>query len=119
MPITKQHDDLMERAVYPAATPYPARGGERLVARSARRRMGRVEGEALEKLGHAVEYLIDSRMFLTHVPYTDAEEEAVQILMKMNRMVFESCPEVVSMRQRLRDRLVRLFHGKPADRRLA
>jgi hypothetical protein len=119
MPFAMQDDDSMEGALYPAPTPYPDRGGDRRARRAERRRLGREEGQALERLGHAVEYLIDSRMFLTHVPYTNAEEEAVQILMKMNRLVFESCPEIVTMRRRVSDGLLRLIHGHPVDRRMA
>ena len=71
--------------------------------RCTRRRAGRKQGVAIEVLGHAVEYLIDSRMFLTQTPYTKSEEEAVQILMRANRLVFESCPEVVPMGARVRN----------------
>ncbi len=56
---------------------------------------------ALEVLGHAVEYLIDSRMFLTDVPYTRSEEEAVQLLMGCSRRVFEACPVIVPVKTRL------------------
>ena len=76
---------------------------------------GQAQGQALELLGHAVEYLIDSRMFLTQVPYTIAEEEAVQILMALNRKVFESCPEVVTMRRRVTNGLMRWIAPHPTD----
>jgi hypothetical protein len=52
-------------------------------------------------------------MFLTQVPYTVAEEEAVQILMALNRLVFESCPEVLTIRQRVANRLRRLIPEHP------
>ena len=69
---------------------------------SVRRRGSIEQGRALETLGHAVEYLIDSRMFqLGEVNQRD-ENEAVQILMRMSRAVFEECPEVVPIRQRLK-----------------
>jgi hypothetical protein len=117
MQVDSEDDASTGSGVYPAPTPYPDRGGDRRAQRPERRRLGREEGQALERLGHAVEYLIDSRMFLTHVPYTNAEEEAVQILMKMNRLVFEGCPEIVTMRRRVTDGLQRLIHGQPVDRR--
>ncbi len=113
MPVASHVERLVEGVVYPAPTPYPDR--KRGVASSSRtrRRLGREQGQAIERLGHAVEYLIDSRMFLTQVPYTIAEEEAVQILMALNRLVFESCPEVPTMRQRIVNRLRRLIPEYP------
>lgn len=121
MPIALQEDLSPEGTVFPAATPYPDRmrnGGSR-GQRPERRRPGREQGQALERLGHAVEYLIDSRMFLTQVPYTSAEEEAVQILMGLNRLVFESCPAVVTMRRRVTDGLMRLLTGHTVNGRVA
>ena len=73
------------------------------------RRPGREQGMALEVLGHAVEYLIDSRMFLTEVPYTKAEQEAVQTLMSASRQVFEGCAPVVPLRTRATMWLQRTF----------
>ena len=113
-----KEETMADAAIYPAPTPYP--GEKSTVApRLDRRRPGREQGQALEKLGHAVEYLIDSRMFLTQVPYTNAEEEAVQILMGLNRRVFESCPEILPMRRRVTDGLYRIFHGNPVSDRIA
>jgi hypothetical protein len=66
-----------------------------------RRRASPVQGRALETLGHAVEYLVDSRMFQVEETNARDEQEAVQILMRLSRSVFAECPEVVSMRQRL------------------
>ena len=45
-----------------------------------RRRPTMQQGRALEILGHAIEYLIDSRMFLVNEPHTSAEAAAVQVL---------------------------------------
>jgi hypothetical protein len=67
-----------------------------------RRRAGMSEGVALEVLGHAIEYLIDSRMFLVNEPHTPAEADAIQILSRCSREVFVACPAVVSIGQRLR-----------------
>jgi hypothetical protein len=69
---------------------------------------------AIEVLGHAVEYLIDSRMFLTETPYTKAEEEAVQILMRANRSVFESCAEVLPVGVRVGNWMRDLVDGVEA-----
>ena len=60
------------------------------------------QGRALEMLGHAVEYLVDSRLFQTGDHVQRDEQEAVQILMRLSRAVFSECPEVVSLRKRLR-----------------
>ena len=121
MPHVSQDDASIEGAVYPAATPYPdpVQGAAPRARPPLRRRLGREQGQAIEQLGHAVEYLIDSRMFLTQVPYTTAEEEAVQILMALNRLVFEGCPEVVPMRQRVVNRLRRLIPEHPLGGKVA
>lgn len=66
------------------------------------RRDSRARGKALETLGHAAEYLIDSRMFLIELPYTKAEEEAVQTLMLLNRQIFDEHPKVVAPQSRIR-----------------
>jgi hypothetical protein len=65
-----------------------------------RRRSTREQGRALEVLGHAVEYLVDSRLRL--VTQTHCDDLAVQMLMRLNREVFAECAEVVSLKRRLR-----------------
>ncbi len=66
-----------------------------------RRRPTMQQGRALEALGHAIEYLVDSRMFLVDRPYTLAEPDAIQILSRSSREVFATCAEAVPMAQRL------------------
>ena len=73
----------------------PASGG-----RFVRRRASLHQGMALETLGHAVEYLVDSRMFAED-PDTRADQEAIQILMRLSRQVFAECPEVIPLHRRL------------------
>jgi hypothetical protein len=63
--------------------------------RRIRRRATREQGQALERLGHAIEYLVDSRLFMTGKLDVRAEQEAVQLLMRMSRSVFAECHEVV------------------------
>lgn len=46
-------------------------------------------GRALRTLGHAAEYLVDSRRFSTEPYDRRAEREAVHILMCLSREVFE------------------------------
>jgi hypothetical protein len=67
-----------------------------------RRRASIQQGRALELLGHSVEYLVDSRMFMIDQPSTRADAEAVQILMRLSREVFSDCTEVASPARRLR-----------------
>lgn len=69
---------------------------------AVRRRGNREQGRALEAIGHSIEYLVDSRMFLTRCPPRAAEAEAIQILMRASRAVFAECEVVVPMRGRIR-----------------
>ncbi len=71
--------------------------GERVV----RRKGNLVQGQALETLGHAIEYLIDSRMFLMDQAAAEANREAVAMLMRLSRAVFLECAEVVPLRRRV------------------
>jgi hypothetical protein len=68
-----------------------------------RRRPTPQQGRALELLGHALEYLVDSRLYLTESDVSD--NLAVQTLMRLNREVFAECAEVVPIGRRLRLRL--------------
>jgi len=70
------------------------------------RRGSRAQGRALEAIGHAVEYLVDSRLFEVGSHNQRSEQEAVQILMRLSRAVFVECPEVVSLRKRVKRWLV-------------
>lgn len=70
--------------------------------RVIRKRPNPMQGKALEKLGHAIEYLVDSRMALIHEPSTRADAEALDILMRLSRCVFAECEELVSVGQRLK-----------------
>ncbi len=68
-----------------------------------RRRISPQSGRALEILGHAIEYLTDEfvhagKSFSAH----DAQLEAVQLLMGINRQIYFECPEVPSLGERWR-----------------
>jgi hypothetical protein len=68
-----------------------------------RRRITPQAGRALEILGHAIEYLADEFVyqggsFSAH----DAQLEAVQLLMALNRQVYFECPEIPSFGERCR-----------------
>jgi hypothetical protein len=68
-----------------------------------RRRISPQAGHALEILGHAIEYLTDEYV---HEGGTfsagDPRLEAIQILMSLNRQVYFACPEVPTLRERIR-----------------
>ncbi|HTW61022.1 MAG TPA: hypothetical protein VMD55_04390 [Terracidiphilus sp.] len=71
--------------------------------RSARRRIDPKSGHALEKLGHAIEYLADEYVraggsLCAH----NGQLEAVQLLMAANRAIYFACPQVESPVERLR-----------------
>lgn len=83
----------------PVATPAPeiASKASATAARPVRRRGSLQQGRALEALGHAVEYLVDSRMFLAGQTDAKADQEALRVLMRLSRDVFMECPEVVTL----------------------
>jgi len=68
-----------------------------------RRRIDQQSGRALEILGHAIEYLTDE--FIHHggaFLSNDAQVQAVQLLMALNRQVYFNCPEVPTFGARCR-----------------
>ncbi len=71
--------------------------GERVV----RRRGSLEQGRALETLGHAVEYLADSQVFLSAEETSRSNRDAMQILMRCSRAVFLECPEVIPVKRRV------------------
>jgi hypothetical protein len=73
------------------------RGGMR------RRRISPEAGHALEILGHAIEYLTDEFVWAGGaVSAHDAQVEAVQLLMSLNREIYFGCPEVRTVGDRFR-----------------
>lgn len=70
-----------------------------------RRRPSPQQGRALEKLGHAIEYLVDSRPPCFEL--TMAEKEALSLLKQASCRLFDECPEVL----RPLDRLCRWVAG--------
>lgn len=88
----------------PAAIPQNAHPLGRSVAFPLRRRIPPVSGHALEKLGHAIEYLTDEYIHDgcpsgQHNPRV----EAIQLLMAANRGVYFECPVVPSLSERIRN----------------
>lgn len=81
--------------------------------KAVRRRASRLQGRGLETLGHAVEYLVDSRLFLIEPTSAKAERDALQILMKSSRALFAECQEVPSVGDRLAKLWSRFAHRPP------
>lgn len=78
-----------------------------------RRRIDRESGRALEILGHAIEYLADEYAFAgTSLSAGDAQVQAIQMLMAVNRQVYFECPVVPSLGDRFRA-LVESFAAQP------
>ena len=79
-----------------------------------RRKANQQQGRALEVLGHAVEYLVDTRMTrddMQPLLLAGPDLQAVQILMRLNRAVFSSCEEIVPLRRRLKKWLLARLIG--------
>ena len=92
---------------YPELTFAPSTSIPRTETRRARpacvRRPGSYEqGRALETLGHAVEYLVDSRLRLHDQQAAPGERDAIELLIHLNRAVFSECPEGVPFGRRVR-----------------
>jgi hypothetical protein len=84
-----------------------------VAVRPKRRRITPRAGHALEILGHAIGYLTDefveeAASFSPH----NAQVEAVQLLMALNRQVYFECPEVPTFSERWRS----MLHLEPAGR---
>ena len=70
-------------------------------------------GKALRILGHAAEYLVATRAFFTSQTEATADREAVQILMRLSREVFEEYAAITIHRRPVTDwvmnRAVRIY----------
>lgn len=69
--------------------------------KNRRRRITAEAGHALEKLGHAIDYLTDEYIHRggTFQP-GDADLQAVEMLMAINLKVYFACPEVQTLGER-------------------
>ena len=71
--------------------------------RARRRRISPEAGHALETLGHAIEYLSDEFVHSGGaLTAHNAQVEAVQLLMGINRQIYFDCPIVPSFSERCR-----------------
>ena len=66
-----------------------------------RRRPSPTQGRALEALGHAIEYLMDSYLLTAAGGGEESDREAMCILKRLNLEIFQECPEVVPLWRRL------------------
>lgn len=77
---------------------------EILLRRAGPKRRYRISpeaGKALEKLGHAIDYLMDEFLnaggsFCGNEP----QLEAIRVLMAINRQIYLGCPEAPTLRER-------------------
>jgi hypothetical protein len=73
-----------------------------------KRRINPAAGRALEILGHAIEYLIDMHVHEgSLIVWEKGHFDAIEILKTLNRQIYEECPVVPTIEQRLRGLLVR------------
>ena len=104
------HAELTFKQSTPVSQPEVSRARPAYV----RRRGSSEQGRALETLGHAVEYLVDSRMRFNDPQAAAGERDAIEILMRLNRAVFSECPEVIPFGRRVRQWFAsRLSHVSP------
>jgi hypothetical protein len=80
-----------------------------------RRRISPDAGRALEILGHAIEYLTDEYVHrMGSFSAQDAELEAVQLLIALNRQIYFECPVAPTLAERLGVRLRKMLHLRAA-----
>jgi hypothetical protein len=84
--------------VLPVAAPAPSL--------TIHRRTSTHHGTTLLTLGHAAEYLVQSRMFLSAEPASQSDTEAVHILMQLSRMVFQEYAQQVTANHPLENWMV-------------
>jgi len=75
-----------------------------------RRRAGGPQGRAIETLGHAIEYLVDSRLARFEETTSPADAEAVQLLIHCSQEVFAVCLEIVPLRLQIRRWIAERLH---------
>jgi hypothetical protein len=90
---------------FPVSAPIPATLANisREWGRARRRRVSPEAGRALEILGHAIDYLSDEFVNAGgSLSAHNAQVEAMQLLMGINRQIYFACPEVPSVAERWR-----------------
>ena len=87
---------------------------DRSSSQAIHRRPSMDQGHALEKLGRAIEYVYDSRVYQNAGELSLSDVEAVQLLMRLSREVFVECREVVPARSGLKLWLHKLWPERDA-----
>src|ERR1035437_6129342 len=85
-------------------------------SKAVRRRPTMSQGQALEMIGHAIEYVYDSRVYQNAGALSKSDMEAVQTLMRLSREVYLECKEIApdSDRHGIKHWLLNLLSGKHA-----
>jgi hypothetical protein len=81
------------------------------IAPVIRRRSSPEQGLAIQILGNAVDHLLNSRMFLIDEPPSQADADAIHILMRLKRAVFSECEQVTATNRSLREWMTRALAG--------
>jgi hypothetical protein len=105
IPSTPTYGDIL-------AQPLPALASssrQRVASRVLRRQPSMTQGQALEKLGRAIEYLYDSQVYQKRGELMPDDMEAVQTLMRLSREVFLQCREVLPQRRGFKQWLFETF----------
>ena len=90
----------------PVPLVFPVRGGNKADL-TIHRRTDTHHGATLRLLGHAAEYLAESRRF--EASDHKANQEAVHLLMSLSREIFEEYAEAVAVRTRFHDWMMDRF----------
>jgi hypothetical protein len=106
----------MSTAPFPGAQPTTAAQHlaaiEEALALPVRRRANVDQARAIEKLGNAVDHLTYSHLFLNDKTSEKADADAIHILMRLKRRVFEECEKITPaenpLRQWLTSRVLKL-----------
>jgi len=105
IPSTPSYGDILSQ-------PLPALASTsrlRVASRVLRRQPSMTQGQALEKLGRAIEYLYDSQVYRKGGELMPDDVQAVQTLMRLSREVFLQCREVVPPRRGIKQWLYETF----------
>jgi hypothetical protein len=86
---------------------------QRVARRVLRRKPSMSQGQALEKLGRAIEYLYDSQVYQKAGELMPDDMEAVQTLMRLSREVFMQCRELAPEPHGLKLWLSVFFSNRP------
>jgi len=105
IPSTPSYGDIL-------AQPLPAMAStsrQQVSSRVLRRQPSMTQGQALEKLGRAIEYLYDSQVYQKGGELMPDDVEAVQTLMRLSREIFLQCREMVPPRRGVKQWLIETF----------